>query len=122
MNIIKHEPVKCPICDGILKPSTHNKVLQKRAEGEDWADLWCNKCKLGFDRTLKEPLASKEEIPEKVRVAVWKRDEGKCVKCGNREKLEYDHIIPRSKGGSNTIRNIELLCEKCNRAKGSKIK
>ena len=36
-------------------------------------------------------------IPEEVRVAVWRRDEGKCSKCGNREKLEYDYIIPVSK-------------------------
>lgn len=60
-------------------------------------------------------------IPESVRIIVWKRDGGKCSKCGSRENLEYDHIIPISKGGNNTARNIELLCEKCNRAKGAKI-
>jgi len=60
-------------------------------------------------------------IPESVRIIVWKRDSGKCVKCGSRENLEYDHIIPISKGGSNTARNIELLCENCNRSKGAKI-
>jgi len=37
------------------------------------------------------------------------------------EKLEYDHIIPVSKGGSNTERNIQLLCEKCNRQKSATI-
>ncbi|MBF0103144.1 MAG: HNH endonuclease, partial [Desulfobacterales bacterium] len=42
-------------------------------------------------------------------------------RCGSRENLEYDHIIPVSKGGSNTARNIELLCEKCNREKSDKI-
>jgi hypothetical protein len=60
-------------------------------------------------------------IPEEVRIAVWRRDGGKCAKCGNRENLEYDHIIPISKGGSNTVRNIELLCEKCNREKKDNI-
>ncbi|OGX27942.1 MAG: hypothetical protein A2787_00485 [Omnitrophica WOR_2 bacterium RIFCSPHIGHO2_01_FULL_48_9] len=63
----------------------------------------------------------RESIPEETRIAVWRRDEGKCVKCGGREKLEYDHIIPVSKGGGNTVRNIELLCERCNRAKANKI-
>ena len=60
-------------------------------------------------------------IPEKTRIEVWRRDEGKCVKCGSNERLEYDHIIPISKGGSNTARNIQLLCEKCNRSKGANI-
>ena len=64
---------------------------------------------------------SRPSIPERVRIEVWRRDEGKCVKCGSRERLEYDHIIPVSKGGSNTARNIELLCEQCNRKKGSQI-
>jgi len=60
-------------------------------------------------------------IPESVRVEVWRRDGGKCARCGSRENLEYDHIVPISKGGSNTARNIELLCEKCNRSKGAEI-
>lgn len=60
-------------------------------------------------------------IPEQVRIEVWRRDGGKCAKCGSREYLEYDHIVPISKGGSNTARNIELLCEKCNRSKGANI-
>ena len=60
-------------------------------------------------------------IPEAVRIAVWRRDEGKCAKCGGRKSLEYDHIIPVSKGGGNTVRNIELLCEECNRKKRDNI-
>jgi len=60
-------------------------------------------------------------IPSAVKIAVWRRDQGKCVECGSKEKLEYDHIIPISKGGSNTERNIQLLCEKCNRKKSANI-
>jgi hypothetical protein len=56
-------------------------------------------------------------IPEEVKEYVWRRDDGKCVKCGSQEKLEFDHIIPFSKGGSNTARNVQLLCEYCNRSK-----
>jgi hypothetical protein len=64
---------------------------------------------------------TRTQISEKVRIYVWRRDGGKCVLCNSQEKLEYDHIIPVSKGGSNTERNIRLLCERCNREKGDKI-
>jgi hypothetical protein len=60
-------------------------------------------------------------IPSVVRREVWRRDQGRCVKCGSRERLEFDHIIPVSGGGSATARNIELLCEHCNRQKGTEI-
>ena len=60
-------------------------------------------------------------IPDDVRVFVWNRDGGRCVKCGGRERLEFDHLIPFSMGGSNTARNLQLLCETCNRAKGASI-
>jgi len=64
---------------------------------------------------------SRPRIPESVRIEVWRRDGGKCARCGSREKLEYDHIVPISKGGSNTARNIELLCEKHNRSKSNNV-
>src|SRR3990172_9660764 len=63
----------------------------------------------------------REAIPDDVKMYVWNRDSGKCVKCGSQEKLEFDHIIPLSKGGSDTARNIQLLCENCNRSKGDSL-
>ena len=64
---------------------------------------------------------SRKPISPEVKREVWRRDEGKCTKCGSRERLEFDHIIPVAKGGSNTVRNIELLCEDCNREKSANI-
>lgn len=60
-------------------------------------------------------------IPENVRIFVWRRDQGRCVQCGSNERLEFDHIIPLVKGGSNTERNIQLLCEPCNRRKSDSV-
>lgn len=68
-----------------------------------------------------EETKNREPIPQEIQDRVWNRDGGICVKCGSREKLEFDHIIPFSKGGSNTYRNLQLLCEKCNRQKSNKI-
>ncbi len=70
---------------------------------------------------IDEESRSREPIPQEIQNKVWNRDGGKCVKCGSQEKLEFDHIIPFSKGGSNTYRNLQLLCEKCNRQKNNKI-
>lgn len=60
-------------------------------------------------------------ITQETKDKVWRRDEGKCVECCSNENLEFDHIIPHSKGGANTYRNIQLLCESCNRSKSDKI-
>ncbi len=74
-----------------------------------------------FENLSKTVDARREQIPEAVRMFVWQRDQGKCVKCSSSEKLEFDHIIPVIKGGANTERNIQLLCESCNRSKGKDI-
>jgi len=63
----------------------------------------------------------REPIPQEVMDRVWNRDGGKCVKCGSQENLEFDHIIPVSKGGATTYRNIQLLCKKCNVEKTNNI-
>ena len=61
-------------------------------------------------------------IPTWVKLEVWKRDGGKCTKCGSEEDLHFDHIIPWSKGGSsNTPDNIQLLCGKHNLQKHDRI-
>lgn len=66
-------------------------------------------------------ILKREKIPQEVLDNVWNRDGGKCVNCGSQEKIEFDHIIPFSRGGSNTYRNIQILCEKCNREKSDRI-
>jgi len=72
-------------------------------------------------RAASSPRPRREPIAERVRHEVWRRDQGRCVDCGGRERLEFDHIIPVSRGGSNTVRNIELRCERCNGRKGARI-
>jgi hypothetical protein len=63
----------------------------------------------------------RELIPQDVMDKVWNRDGGRCVKCGSQENLEFDHIIPFSKGGATSYRNMQLLCKKCNIEKSNKI-
>ena len=56
-------------------------------------------------------------IPAHVRLAVYKRDGGRCAfvgesghRCGSTVRLEYDHIEPVARGGSSTTANIRLVC------------
>lgn len=63
----------------------------------------------------------------KLRESIKNRDGYTCCNCKNSTSkepnllLEIDHVIPLSKGGLTEIHNLQTLCWKCNRSKGSKI-
>lgn len=60
-------------------------------------------------------------VPPAVRAEVWRRDGGACVQCQATEYLEFDHVIPWSRGGATSAGNLQLLCRRCNLAKGARI-
>lgn len=74
---------------------------------------------------------SKEQralMTSKLRQTIKERDRFTCNKCGNsiyKESnllLEIDHIVPISKGGKTVESNLQVLCWRCNRKKGNKLK
>jgi hypothetical protein len=72
----------------------------------------------------KVPVALEHDrvIPSAVKVEVWKRDKGRCVQCGSKENLHFDHIIPYSRGGSSKdAENIQILCGRHNLEKKDNI-
>ena len=52
---------------------------------------------------------------------VYKRDENKCQYCGSTRHLTIDHVIPKSKGGSEEWTNLVVACSSCNTKKGDKL-
>ena len=57
---------------------------------------------------------SRTTIPDDVKLLVWQRDHGSCIKCGSNVELQFDHIIPLSLGGASTPENLQILCGRCN--------
>jgi 5-methylcytosine-specific restriction endonuclease McrA len=54
---------------------------------------------------------------------VYRRDGNRCQYCGcalNYKNSSIDHVMPRSRGGSNSWDNIVSACKPCNRRKGNR--
>jgi len=54
------------------------------------------------------------------RSRIYKRDGYKCVYCGNHKNLTIDHVLPKSRGGTNRWTNLVTCCSNCNRKKGDR--
>lgn len=60
-------------------------------------------------------------IPLSIQAEVLRRDGERCTYCGATDRrLEYDHIFPVSRGGTNDASNLTIACDRCNRSKGDK--
>lgn len=58
---------------------------------------------------------------DQLMLALIERDGYKCAVCGTIENLTIDHVIPLSKGGSDEIKNLRILCRAHNSKKSDKI-
>ena len=100
-----------------FKDRIHRAITYARefAKGVDKADRTYRK--LVHLKTEVRP-ANRNHLSASKRKRVLLRDKGRCVKCGSRENLEIDHVVPLARGGSNRLENLQLLCRSCNRRKG----
>ena len=55
------------------------------------------------------------------RSAIYKRDNNKCQYCGATKRLTIDHVIPKSKGGTDDWDNLVVACSSCNTKKSNKL-
>lgn len=81
----------------------------------------------GIIKFKKSIAGQRSLMTSALREKIKKRDEYKCRNCGASIEqepnllLEIDHILPLAKGGITTEDNLQTLCWRCNRKKGSKI-
>jgi 5-methylcytosine-specific restriction endonuclease McrA len=93
------------------------KEQKRRQEQEEEIRIFLELMR-GEEKGLKKRSSS---IPQPVKMAVVTRDGGKCRRCRSTQDLQYDHIVPYSRGGSSTdVNNIQLLCGKCSRLKSNR--
>lgn len=70
-------------------------------------------------------------IPQAIKVAVAARDQGRCQCtaypchggpgfCWSTEEPQFDHVIPWSQNGADTVANVIVKCGRCNRRKGAR--
>lgn len=101
------------LIDAWKEESNNRKVFKFRLELSD---------KLVDVNTDHELIEHNRLIPKEVKLEVWRRDEGRCIICGSKDNLHFDHIIPYSKGGSSLVaENIQLLCARHNLEKKDNI-
>ena len=74
-------------------------------------ERWCRSGQVG------NPLPS-----DWVRMYVWRRDHGRCVQCGGQERVWFEYIVPVRAGGSNTEKNIRLMCGRCSHDAGASVR
>ena len=104
------------LVDGWQETNERRQVFKFRLQLSDEADAGLSTTVPGFEEE------NDRVIPTAVKVEVWKRDKGRCVKCGSKENLHFDHIIPYSQGGSSkNAANIQILCAKHNLEKRDNI-
>jgi 5-methylcytosine-specific restriction endonuclease McrA len=71
---------------------------------------------------LRKQLISEKKDVKFSRANVYARDKYACQYCGHKKppnQLNYDHVVPRSKGGLTTWENIVTSCIPCNLRKGN---
>ena len=63
-------------------------------------------------------------IPRDIMLKVVRRDDYRCGTCGKHvddRDIEFDHVIPHSKGGAVSVENLRVLCGHCNRRKSNSL-
>ena len=117
---------------GWLPPSLKSRVHNI----ETWVGRLCRLCDIQavsmelvrFDmQKMENPEISGTEYQQgelmgyEMREYLLEKWDRKCAYCGKKDiPLEIEHIVPKSKGGSNRVSNLTLACTDCNQKKGNK--
>jgi hypothetical protein len=104
------------------------EFIQNFAAEEVNCKIFGHACLVFFSQSggtkTKEYRVSGRHIPRQVMLQVVRRDNHVyqvCHKYAPDNEIEFDHIIPFSKGGPTSVANLRLLCHPCNRNKSNAV-
>lgn len=100
------------------------KAMQGMVLDGDYLTGWEKRQNSKLKKILRKrkSLRPSAEVWRSIRTYIFGRDDYTCQYCGERgKKLECDHVIPISRGGSNEESNLVTACFSCNRSKRDKL-
>ena len=113
----KKNPEKCNARTREWEQRNPDKV---KAKETNWRKNNPDKAKAKMHRRLAKIHGNGGSFTGEEWKALCNKYNHRCLDCGKRKKLEADHIIPVSKGGTSNIDNIQPLCRTCNAHMGTK--
>lgn len=114
-----HEDVEKPHIEAGLLKMNELGLIELFEEG---GFRYYRVCNWGTLQSTSVHLRPDARTWKALRSVVFKRDGYACQYCGDKtQKLECDHIIPVTRGGSNDLTNLTTACKTCNGSKGNKL-
>jgi 5-methylcytosine-specific restriction endonuclease McrA len=132
---------RCSACEMIYRQENADKIKKRRELNKEKTKVY----KRNYTLNNKEKIALNSAVyrknnPDKIKInnlkrRVAKRSNGiykisekeiqklyssNCFYCGSYEKIQIDHVIPISKGGTHSIGNLVPACKDCNLSKRDK--
>ena len=106
-----------------LRPGNWEWISQYRTD-ELRCSIFGHICPVFFSAEsfteTREGRRTGRSIPREIMLQVARRDGQICRECQKNvpdDEVEFDHIIPHSRGGPTSVENLRLVCRRCNRRK-----
>jgi len=123
--LLRHEAESC--MDDFY-PEEYPEKLPPKFILDCYCEIFGHLCPVFF---VKEPFTESNEsrrisryISTQIKLKVVRRDKSQCQICGRLlkdDEIQFDHLIPYSKGGPSDVHNLRVICCKCNRNKSNKL-
>lgn len=105
--------------DEELEKAENLKNIRSYAGSKGSSNKWKNLQENKFNRSTRMSLAKQKGTHT---IAQWVKMleicYNTCLKCGKKEDIVKDHVVPIYQGGDDSIFNLQPLCRSCNASKG----